>query len=127
MSKTVKVFLPACTVCMYVYIYTTIFIHSTTTFILISAAPVKAPSTMESNPADKKMIESLRENVAKLSKQLETSDGKKTQCEEECNKLKKEIINANVKLEMLNKKVSSIGIASADSEQYLKEFVDVRT
>ena len=112
---------------MYVCIYTTIFIHNTTTFILISAAPVKAPSTMESNPADKKMIESLRENVAKLSKQLETSDGKKMQCEEECNKLKKEIINANVKLEMLNKKVSSIGIASADSEQSLKEFVDVRT
>jgi hypothetical protein len=67
----------------------------------------------------------LRENVAKLTKQLEQSDAKKVQCEEECNKLKKEVINANIKIEILNKKVSSIGIASADSEQSLKEFVDV--
>eukprot|EP01036_Dinobryon_divergens_P029958 gene29958-39134_t len=77
-------------------------------------------TTTESNPADKKLIESLRENVAKLTKQLEQSDTKKAQCEEECNKLKKEVINANVKIEMLNKKVSSIGSASADSEQSLK-------
>ena len=56
---------------------------------------------------------------------MEQSDAKKAQCEEECNKLKKEVINANIKIEMLNKKVSSIGSASADSEQSLKAFVDV--
>ena len=109
-----------------------IYYHLTNTRIFFISAPTKASTsstssttTSESNPADKKLIESLRESVSKLTKQLEQSDGRRAQCDEECNRLKKEAINANIKIEMLNKKVSSIGIASADSEQSLKEFVDV--
>lgn len=89
--------------------------------LTVAATPI---IKIQSDPADKKLIESLRENITKLTKQLETTETKRSQSEEECSRLKKEVINSQVKIEILNKKAASVASASAGSESALKEYID---
>jgi len=95
-----------------------------TTVAAADMKPTILPTAVEGNKssiADKKLIETLKENITTLSKQLELGEEKKNHMDEEINRMKKEIINSHAKIEVLTKRLDTSATALAESQKLVHE------